>query len=65
MKRLISLIICLILIFSCSVSVWAQSTKEESGNYPYIFIPGMVGWGTEYPGYDKFPYWGGGFTIGQ
>jgi triacylglycerol lipase len=25
----------------------------------------MVGWGTDFPGYDKFPYWGGGFTIGQ
>ena len=43
----------------------AAKDKTDSEGYPYIFIPGMVGWGTEYSGYEKFPYWGGGFTIGQ
>ncbi len=45
----------------CSAS---YSISSESA-YPYVFIPGMVGWGTEYKYYDEFPYWGGGFKIGQ
>lgn len=64
MKKLIAVILCMLIALSCSVPCFAAD-KAESKSYPYIFIPGMVGWGTDYPGYDKFPYWGGGFTIGQ
>lgn len=64
MKKLIALFISIVLIFGCTLPCFAvQDTKENS--YPYIFIPGMVGWGTDFPYYEKFPYWGGGFTIGQ
>lgn len=66
MKKTVSVMLCLILIFSCcSLSVSAVSNKTVSEGYPYIFIPGMVGWGTEAANYDKMPYWGGGFVLGQ
>ncbi len=65
MKKLISVILSIVIIFSCFISASAYDVNTISESYPYIFIPGMVGWGKEYPGYDKFPYWGGGFTIGQ
>ena len=66
MKKTVSVMLCLILIFSCcSLSVSAVSNKTVSEGYPYIFIPGMVGWGTEASNYDKMPYWGGGFVLGQ
>ena len=65
MKKLLALVICLLIAFSCAVPCVAAKDKTDSEGYPYIFIPGMVGWGTEYSGYEKFPYWGGGFTIGQ
>ena len=64
MKKLVAVILCMIIALSCSMPCFAAD-KSESRSYPYVFIPGMVGWGTDYPGYDKFPYWGGGFTIGQ
>lgn len=57
--------LCIVIILSCSMPCVAAETETSQKNYPYVFIPGMVGWGTEYSGYDKFPYWGGGFTIGQ
>lgn len=64
MKKFLSLLLCLIILaVGC---VWPCSATEKSAeSYPYVFIPGMVGWGTDYEGYDEFPYWGGGFTIGQ
>ena len=65
MKKLIVLVVSLLIVFSCAVPCVAAKDKTDSEGYPYIFIPGMVGWGTEYSGYEKFPYWGGGFTIGQ
>lgn len=65
MKKILSVVMCVVIIFCCCITASAHSVKNEKESYPYIFIPGMVGWGTEYPGYDKFPYWGGGFTIGQ
>lgn len=65
MKRLISILLCLLMIFSFTVPCFATDYTDHTSGYPYVFIPGMVGWGIDYPGYDKFPYWGGGFTIGQ
>ena len=65
MKKLIALILGMLIVISCTVTGFAAAEKDDDTKYPYVFIPGMVGWGTEYKGYDKFPYWGGGFTIGQ
>ncbi len=66
MKKLTAVVLCIIIIiFGSALPCSAAAAKGEKEGYPYVFIPGMVGWGTEYHGYDKFPYWGGGFTIGQ
>ena len=43
----------------------ASYSVSSEHSYPYIFIPGMVGWGTDYAYYEKMPYWGGGFVLGQ
>jgi hypothetical protein len=56
---------CLLIIFGCTLPCFATDDNDKVSDYPYIFIPGMVGWGTDFPGYDKFPYWGGGLTVGQ
>ncbi len=66
MKKITAIIFCIIVILSCSLMPsYASSKDSEEESYPYVFIPGMVGWGTEFSGYECFPYWGGGFTIGQ
>ena len=65
MKKLVTFLLCVLITVSCVLPCMASDSKSQTENYPYVFIPGMVGWGTEYTGYDKFPYWGGGFTIGQ
>lgn len=65
MKKVFSLILCIVIVVGCTVPCFAKADSEFKSGYPYVFIPGMVGWGTEFPGYDEFPYWGGGFTIGQ
>lgn len=66
MKKLTAVVLCIvILIFSSAVPCFAAPVGAEKEGYPYVFIPGMVGWGTDFPHYDKFPYWGGGFKLGQ
>ncbi len=66
MKKIIAILFCIIVIFNCSLMPVSASSKDSADDgYPYVFIPGMVGWGTEYSDYNKFPYWGGGFTLGQ
>lgn len=66
MKKLTAVVLCIIiLIFSSAVPCFAAPAGAEKEGYPYVFIPGMVGWGTDFPHYDKFPYWGGGFKLGQ
>ena len=66
MKKIISLSVCIVFILvSCFIHCSASFNNSSDESCPYIFIPGMVGWGTEYEYYDKFPYWGGGFKIGQ
>ena len=66
MKKLTAVVLCIIiLIFSSAVPCFAAPAGVEKEGYPYVFIPGMVGWGTDFPHYDKFPYWGGGFKLGQ
>lgn len=48
------------LVLSLSVAVSAEeATEPEGSNYPYIFVHGMMGWGS-YDGAEKLsPYWGG------
>ena len=66
MKKVISIVLCFMFVFvSCIMPCSASFASSTEESYPYIFIPGMVGWGTEYKFYEKIPYWGGGFVLGQ
>ena len=65
MKKAAAIIFCVIVILSCSLMPASASLRDDAETYPYVFIPGMVGWGADFPYYEKFPYWGGGFTLGQ
>lgn len=59
MKKVVSFILCISLLFSCvGFSVYAQD-ENKGTNYPYVFVHGMMGWGS-YDGLNELsPYWGG------
>lgn len=66
MKKIISMI--LVVIISCSVfALPANAAEIAKGktDYPYIFVHGMGGWGSETPYYSLSPYWGGGLLPGS
>ncbi|MBQ8504570.1 MAG: hypothetical protein IJ491_09895 [Clostridia bacterium] len=74
-KKLISLILSIVMIFSlASICASAEGTQEAAPtldtsafktDYPYIFVHGMGGWapGSDY--YSVSPYWGGGLLPGS
>lgn len=55
MKRLISVLLCLTLIFVLCIPAYA--TKEKT-NYTSVFVHGMGGWGPECSINNISPYWG-------
>ena len=66
MKKLISVI--LVMTMVCGIfALPANAAKIENGktDYPYIFVHGMGGWGSETPYYSLSPYWGGGLLPGS
>lgn len=66
MKKIVAFITALMLIFSVLVvPVSAAEIKKGKTNYPYIFVHGMGGWGSETPYYSISPYWGGGLMPGS
>ena len=65
MKKFISIVLCISMIFSlCSVFAGAETVEvthedkvyEIDTTYPFVFVHGMGGWG---PDYEEMPYWGG------
>ncbi len=65
-KKTVAIFLTVVMLLSCiSVSAVALDKKDYVTDYPYIFVPGMVGWGEDWPHYNLFPYWGGGFVLGQ
>ena len=66
MKKIIALVMAVVLVFSV-FAIPASAAEIENGktNYPYIFVHGMGGWGTETPYYALSPYWGGGLLPGS
>lgn len=66
MKKIIALILALTMI--CGVAVIpanAAEIKNGETDYPYIFVHGMGGWGSDVPYYSLSPYWGGGLLPGS
>lgn len=56
MKKFISVLLVVSIMFS--VFGICSSAKEEGTNYPYVFVHGMMGWGS-YDGVESLvPYWG-------
>ena len=66
MKKIISVILTLALIFGfASLPASAAEIKNGKTDYPYIFVHGMGGWGSDVPYYSLSPYWGGGLLPGS
>ncbi len=75
-KKLVAVVLSLVMIFSLvAVSVSAEGTYSAEtptinkelfkSDYPYIFVHGMGGWGTNDDYYSLSPYWGGGLLPGS
>ncbi len=58
-KKIVSIIL-LCALLSCFTSVIAFADKSSAGtSYPYVFVHGMMGWGSYDGVNDIVPYWGG------
>ena len=58
MKKIITVVLSALLVFSCAAFPVGAAESEANTNYPYIFVHGMMGWGS-YDGVDSLvPYWG-------
>lgn len=80
MKKTIAVLLSVLLILSVtSFSSFAVGEGEKTetqapvelefdsfkSDYPYIFVHGMGGWGSDSDYYKEFPYWGSGLIPGQ
>lgn len=66
MKKLISVI--LVIAIACGLLALPANAAEIEGgktDYPYVFVHGMGGWGSDTPYYSLSPYWGGGLLPGS
>ncbi len=59
MKKIAAVLICISLVIGIFGITAAGEEEEKGTSYPYVFVHGMMGWGS----YDKvdsiMPYWGG------
>lgn len=60
--RICATVLCFALLASM-LSVSSFAAEEKATDYPYIFVHGMGGWGSDNEFYDLSPYWGGGLGI--
>ena len=66
MKKTIAIVLSLAMIFGVvAVPASAAEIKDGKTDYPYIFVHGMGGWGSENSYYSISPYWGGGLLPGS
>ncbi len=66
MKKIVAIILALAMICGvAAIPANAAEIKNGETDYPYIFVHGMGGWGTEAPYYSLSPYWGGGLMPGS
>ena len=77
MKKFTAVFISVLMLFSVvcfNSSALNESTEEApveldfeafQSNYPYVFVHGMGGWGSDSDYYKDSPYWGGGLIPGQ
>lgn len=55
------LLVFAILVSAVAISSYAE--QEQETDYPYIFVHGMGGWGSDNEFYSLSPYWGGGLGL--
>ncbi len=67
MKKIIAVLLSVAIVFSFAVLPASAAESERNINkeafktdYPYIFVHGMGGWGSDNRFYKISPYWGGG-----
>ena len=66
MKKIIAVILTVTMIFGfMAIPANAAEIKNGKTSYPYIFVHGMGGWGSDTPYYSLSPYWGGGLLPGS
>ncbi len=66
MKKIIAFMLALAMIFGvAAIPASAAEIKDGKTDYPYIFVHGMGGWGSDVPYYSLSPYWGGGLMPGS
>ncbi len=59
LKKILCTLLCLTLLFSLTAPCFAAEKKTAEGNYPYVFVHGMMGWGENTEGaMMDAPYWG-------
>ncbi len=56
LKKAVSLVLCLCLIASFTVTAFASGEKKS--DYPFIYVHGMYGWGEDSKKEVNRPYWG-------
>ena len=66
MKKLVLKIICLVLVLTIALLIYARAPKKDrtidqskwNTNYTYVFVHGLSGWGSYDKRYKSMPYWG-------
>lgn len=80
-KKLLAFVMVMLIIISSvavatsGISLLTKEKEEKSvvtldfdsfkSDYPYVFVHGMGGWGSDSEYYEDSPYWGGGLIPGQ
>lgn len=63
MKKIISVVLAALMLCSlCTVFAFAEENGEK-GNYPFVMVHGLGGWGQYDELTENFPYWGGGAAM--
>ena len=60
MKKCLSVFLALIMLMSLSTVYASAKDTQQKGNYPFIMVHGLGGWGQYEEITETYPYWGGG-----
>lgn len=58
MYKLVSLLLSVLALFGFSSDCLKADSSEWNTNYKYVFVHGLMGWGSYDAVYDLMPYWG-------
>lgn len=63
MKKVISVFLAALMLFSFNTAFVFATDTVEKGNYPFVMVHGLGGWGQYDKVTENFPYWGGGAAM--